>query len=500
MSSRSSRSPRSLPIRWRLTLWYGAVLAGILLLVSLAGYLRYRSAAWRAFDADLVSNLDGVRGALQEELKEALAAPPDASAPSDGLGPLRHAAEATLDEFRLSGFDAEVRAGEDARIPLARTAGLSRTLFPEAIWARLARSAAATILDAGEGRRCAVRVLSPGAALQPVTVALADRTSGVEQTLGSIRRSLVGIGLAGLSLALLGGYWLATRALAPIDSLTTQAGRLAAAPTTTSANRLEILHAGDELGRLAATFNRLLERVEAAGSQLKGFIADAAHELKTPVAVVRAESELALSGERPVEEYRESLAVIAGESARLSRLVGDLTLLAEGQALAHPLERRLVDLVELIHEVRRGLQPLAAARGIRIDVQSENGAEYRGDERLLRQTLTNLIENAVKYSPERGTVRIAVASQDGRREIRVVDAAPTLAPDERLHVFDRFYRSARARSEDATGSGLGLAIVRWAVRLHGGEVRAEPVEPRGNAFVVELPLSPEASAPQPSAR
>jgi len=215
------------------------------------------------------------------------------------------------------------------------------------------------------------------------------------------------------------------------------------------------------------------------------------------VAVVRAEAELTLSSPRTAETYRESLGTIAVESARLSRLVGDLTLLAEGQTLAQPLERRLVDLSELAHDVRRSLRPLATGRDVRIEIDANGFAEYRGDERLLRQTFLNLAENAVKFSPPGGRVAIGVSEAPGRLEVRFADDAPTLSPQDRERVFERFYRTAQARDDGASGSGLGLAIVQWAVGLHGGRVRVEPRSPRGNVFVVELPAAAKDSAAGP---
>ena len=314
-------------------------------------------------------------------------------------------------------------------------------------------------------------------------------TTLVEETLGSIRRALLEYGVAGLFLALLGGYWLATRALGPIDEMTTQAGRMAAASSTTKVRRLDVRNAGDELGRLAATFNLLLERIEDSMSRTKGFIADAAHELKTPVSVVRIGSELALSGDRSPDEYREALRAISLESTHLSDLVSDLTLLAEGELLEQPTERRLLDLSELVHDVARSLRGVASERRTSIEIEAPEGLEYRGDERLLRRAAVNLLENAVKFSPEGARVGVTLSREDGQVELRVVDEAQTLAASERERVFERFYRSQESRSQGIPGSGLGLAIVRWAVTLHGGAVRVEPRATLGNTFVIELPVS-----------
>jgi signal transduction histidine kinase len=244
----------------------------------------------------------------------------------------------------------------------------------------------------------------------------------------------------------------------------------------------------DELGRLAKTFNDLLARLESSARQMRGFVADAAHELKTPVSVVRAEAELSLSGDRSLEDSRDALRAIARQSEELSRLVSDLTLLAEGETFDHPLERRLVDLNELAHEVTRSQRALAAGREVVVDVESTGCVEYRGDERLLRQVLKNLVENAIKFSRSPGHVGVSVSEEPRAIEVRVLDEAPTLSAADREKVFERFYRTQQSRSADVPGSGLGLAIARWAVRLHGGEIRVEPRGSAGNVFVVTFPL------------
>ncbi|HEY1435237.1 MAG TPA: HAMP domain-containing sensor histidine kinase [Thermoanaerobaculia bacterium] len=456
---------------------------------SVATYVRYRAAALKAFDVDLQSNLDTLQNALGEEIREALGAAAAASVP-----PLQTAANEAVAAFRLNGLYAEIRVGDRAERPLARVAGAQieegGRLLDDAAWSRLAGSSRAQVLDLAGGRRGVARSVREPETGELVTLVVADRTTLVEQTLSSIRASLIEFGAAGLFLALAGGYWLATRALGPIDTLTTQAGAMAAQPSSPG-GRLAIPSASDELGRLARTFNLLLERIEHSVSQTRAFIADAAHELKTPVAIIRTEAELSLSGERSLAESREALAAIAAESDHLSRLVSDLTLLAEGETLEHPVERRLVDLAELLHEVVRALRSLASSRQVTVDVEASGGQEYRGDERLLRRILMNLVENAIKFSRNGGRIGVALSETAGSLELRVVDEAPTLSAEEQQRVFQRFYRSPQTRSSGAAGSGLGLAIVEWAVTLHGGRIRVEPRTPAGNVFVVDFPAAQE---------
>ncbi len=466
----------------------------ILALFSVASYLRYRAAAWKAFDLDVQTNLDTLQSALEEEIREAADAARTDGTLREPSRRLKRAADLAVAAFRLNGLYAEIRSGAAASTLLARVpgAGLGEgdRLLNDSVWEQLAGHLAARVLLLPDGRRGVARSFRPRSLDETVTLVVADRTTLVEQTLGDIRRAFFQFGAAGLFLALAGGYWLATRVLRPIDTLTTQADAMAASPSAPG-SRLGIRNPHDELGRLGMTLNRLLDRVELSMSRTKAFIADAAHELKTPVAIVRTEAELSLSRHRSIEESREALSAIAAESAHLSRLVSDLTLLAEGELLEHPLERRLVDLRELLQEVARSLRSLAESRQVSIEFEAAAGVEYRGDERLLRQIFVNLVENAIKFSGPNTCIGASLFRVGESVELSVLDEAPTLLPADREKVFDRFYRSPVAAKKDATGSGLGLAIVAWAVKLHGGRVRVEPRDSIGNRFVVTLPLAEE---------
>jgi signal transduction histidine kinase len=478
-----------------MTAWYGAALCLILVLFSGATYLRYRTAAWNAFDADMRNNLDALEGEWLAELREAKSgarAPAPADAP---VSPYAIAAQRTVSGFRLNGLYAEIRRGGSAPALLARIPGAGlgpgEALLDDAVWKGVAEGRQERVLALPRGRRALIRsFISPGEN-EPVTLVVADRTVLVEDTLTSIRRAFLELGSGGLLLAIVGGYLLAARALAPIDSLTAQAGRMAAAPTSSEPRRLDVPQTDDELARLARTFNHLLERIEESIERTRHFIADAAHELKTPISIVRTEAELALAGERSQEEHRSALRAIADESARLSHLVSDLTLLAEGETLDLPLEHRLVDLVELLHDVTRSLRALAASREISVEVEAIGSCQLRGDERLLRKIAMNLVENAIKFSPCRSRIGVSLCREGDRIELRVLDQAPTLGASERERVFERFYRSQEARSSGTAGSGLGLAIVRWGVALHGGRIRVEPRMPEGNVFVADFPLGRE---------
>jgi signal transduction histidine kinase len=465
----------------------------ILGLFCAAIYWLSRRALWESFDADLLKNLSVLENEFEEEASENRS-PSVRQSPGTGSGStpedvLRRAAKETFSELRLVGISAEFRLGGRSEILLARSpanqeasaAGVA--LARERLGARANRP-----FFASPGYRGVFRSIPPIEGYGPVTLVLVKDTGMVDRSLGLIRRSLAGVSIFGVLLALGGGYILAYRALRPIDSLGRQAGLLLDARAVSS-HRLQVANEADELGRLASVFNRLLEKLDAALLQMKRFVEDAAHELRSPVAVVRGEAELALSRDRSVTEYRDTLKTIARESVHLSRLVRDLTLLSEAEGTECRIESRLVDLGEIVAEAVRALQGPAEARQVRLEVGGGDGVQCIGDEHLIHEILSNLIENAIKFSPEGSCARIELFSGASTSEIHVSDQAPTIPYSERERVFERFYRGAAARSGEIEGSGLGLAIVRWAAERHGGCVRIAPTVPFGNVFIVELPAS-----------
>jgi signal transduction histidine kinase len=262
-----------------------------------------------------------------------------------------------------------------------------------------------------------------------------------------------------------------------------------------AANLDEALPVGtgrDELGRLATVFNELLARLKQSIEQQRQFMADASHELRTPVSILRGEADIALQvEERTPDEYREALRVVHHEARRLSRIVDDLFLLARADAGQQPLRPGELYLDELAGECVRAMRSLAARRGVRLSCHAEGELPYRGDEPLLHRLLLNLLDNALKYSRPGGEVRVDLARRDGGYVMRVADAAPPIDADAAERIFERFYRVDRDRARSAPsaagGAGLGLPIARWVAEAHGGSLRLAATSPAGNEFEVFLP-------------
>lgn len=288
-----------------------------------------------------------------------------------------------------------------------------------------------------------------------------------------------------LLLASLGGLFLANQALKPVDRITRTAQKIGSGDLSQRIP-LEGLPK-DEIGRLAETFNDMLSRLEASFDQMKRFTADASHELKTPLSILRGEVEIGLMRLRSPEEYQEILRSCLEEIGRMSRIVDDLLTLARVDSGELAIRREKVDLDEVAGEVWRAFYREAVGRGLRFSFEATK-VRVIGDRERLRQMIANLVDNAVKYTPEGGWVELAVGSEDGLATVTVRDTGEGIPPEHQERVFDRFYRVDKARSREKGGTGLGLSICKGIAEAHGGKILLESEPGVGSVFKVLLPL------------
>jgi signal transduction histidine kinase len=289
-----------------------------------------------------------------------------------------------------------------------------------------------------------------------------------------------------LLIAVVPGSLLVRRSLAPIGDMTRQAARIGAERL---GERLPTGNPRDELGALARVLNDLLDRLQAAFAQQRRFMAEAAHELRTPVAVVRAETELALSGERPAAEYREALGVVWSESERLGRIVDDLLTLSRAEAGEYPLRAGHADLAEVVADVVRAHRALAATRDVTLVADTADELPLNGDEVLLSRMLRNLVENAVKHGRIGDQVRVEARRDGDTYVLRVADTGPGISEAARDRVWEPFFRGAGARAGGAEGgAGLGLPIARWIAEAHGGVLELADTGPHGTVFEARIPV------------
>jgi signal transduction histidine kinase len=278
--------------------------------------------------------------------------------------------------------------------------------------------------------------------------------------------------------------------------MSSQAGRIGAANLH---ERLAIENEKDELGHLARSFNGLLNRLAESFDRQRRFMADASHELRTPVAILRGESEVALSQQqRSAEEYRESLGVLHHEAERLTRIVEDLFTLTRADAGQYPLEARDLYLDELIAECVHSARTLAQAKKISLTFDEAPESPIRADESLLRRMLLNLLDNAIKYTPDFGRITVACRPSGQEYAVSIADTGMGIPAELRPRIFERFFRAdkARSRSEsDGGGAGLGLAISRWIAEAHRGRLELTCSDSTGSTFTAYLPVDSGTSSP-----
>ena len=318
------------------------------------------------------------------------------------------------------------------------------------------------------------------------TVQMGLPINQVNQTLVLFRGYLLMLAPLLLLAAASGGFWLSRKALSPVDAITRTARTVNA---TNLSDRLERLTTGDELQRLSDTLNEMLGRIEQAFIRVTQFTADASHELRTPISLIRTEAEIALRRSRGDAEYREALRHILLEAERTSALVEELLSLARADSGRETLRISSVDLSTIVREVSEQWRELMAARNLTFtcDVTDEELAVL-GDRNALQRLLTVLLDNAAKYTPAPGTVDLHLEMTGELAAIRVSDSGIGIALEDQPKIFDRFYRADKARSRNLEGAGIGLAIAQWIVQQHKGSITVQSSPGKGSTFLVQLPL------------
>jgi signal transduction histidine kinase len=316
---------------------------------------------------------------------------------------------------------------------------------------------------------------------QAYTLEIGASRAEMHRALELLQTLLFGLVPVVIAISCLGGAWLSRRALRPVDEITTAARAIGIENLTC---RLPSTGTGDELERLAQTWNATLARLESAVAVLSRFAADASHELRTPVAVIRTGAELALRRERSPEAYREALREIAAESERMTQLVEDLLLLARRDARAG-MPMAPIDLREVLNDAAQELHGLADARDIRIRVATgSDDATIAGNAAALRRLFLALLDNALKYSPGGTEVSAAVVRKDGRIVAVIADQGIGIAGDDLPHIFQRFYRANKSRSDG--GHGLGLSLAQSIAAAHDAVIDVSSEPGRGSMFQVSF--------------
>ena len=461
-------------LRARLTIFYVSALAFALLSVGGLIYILLAQALYSRIDDNLHALLQITNNSLRNDLEEG----------QDAADAARStAAELSSREQMLAIYDSAGRllaeAGRDKDLEIILP-------DPSAIGDDPVMETVAERQDRDDRHRLSVRRIEiPRFGVRYIVVAGSslERTDDELEALRSILLYIVPLALA---LAAIGGWFLAHRGLSPVAAMVARARRIGAEDLSA---RLPVMNPDDELGRLAATFNDLLGRLEAALTQQRQFMTDASHELRTPVTTTRTAASVALQRlHREERDYRETLEIVEQQTIRLSRLVDDMFTLARADAGNYPVRRDAMYLDETVEEVARAARVVGAARSIAIDIDTVVPAPFTGDEELIQRLLVNLIDNAVRHTADGTAVKVQVTTQANGYVIAVSDRGPGIPAESQRHIFERFYRADPSRTRlGGGGAGLGLALVRWIAEVHGGSAELTSSSSDGSTFTVFLP-------------
>jgi heavy metal sensor kinase len=289
-----------------------------------------------------------------------------------------------------------------------------------------------------------------------------------------------------LALAILGGFLVIKWALAPVKKITATAEEITSQHLD---KRLPMVETGDEIANLSKTLNQMISRLEESFQSINRFTADASHELRTPLTIIRGELETSLLDRSLSRNVRETIYSLIEETENLSKIVQCLLSLSRLDAGRGQMERVRLNLSELVSTITDQMAPLADEKYVTLNAQMEERAEVVGDRVRLKQVVVNLLDNAIKYTPEGGTVTVGVNVSDRYAELEVSDTGPGIPHSDLPHVFERFFRADRIRLGTIEGAGLGLSIVESICTAHGGVVKAENQANGGCRFIVQLPLA-----------
>ena len=471
-------------VRVRLTLWYTGLLALFLVLLSLITYFIFWRSTLRRTDSDLAQLSEAFLSTVRAEMQDNFGADAPRQATQEAI------AEHRFRDHVFAVLDSKcelLASSQDLPNERSQAGLLSSAPFQELV---ADSSGADHLLRNMKGGRSGYRAFVRKFPLkgETYTLVILQSLHAQREMLEEVRATFAWVIPIAIVLASAGGYFLARKSLAPVVAMSSQAGRISAENLH---ERLPVQNARDELGHLAASFNELLERVDQSFERQRRFMSDASHELRTPAAILRGESEVALSRtERSAEEYRESLAVLHAEAQRLTQIVEDLFTLTRADAGQYPLSIQEFYLDELVGECTHAARSLALAKQITLACEMPEELPIRADETLLRRMILNLLDNAIKYTPPKGRVTLTCGRAGSEYALSVTDSGPGIPLELQQRVFERFFRAdnARTRSEnDGGGAGLGLSIARWIAEAHHGSLIVARSDSTGSTFTAQLP-------------
>jgi|YelNatPaOPRAMG01_1025707.scaffolds.fasta_scaffold10142_9 heavy metal sensor kinase len=462
----------SLSIRAKLTLWYLVILGGLLCFFSLFLYLTLEKKLKENFDHKLRSTAYVIRSSVMEPF-------PTGPSLADVERIMReHFGFKPIGRF-IQLFDETGKKASNIKemeIPLSLKT-LESLSKGEEVFENV------TLKDGTVLRVLSVPIIVNGKMLGVVQVGSPfDQIRETLRELLLILLILVPLALMGASL---GGLFLAEKALRPIARITKTAQMIASGDLSQRIPSEGLPQ--DEMGNLVNTFNHMISKLQKLFDETKRFTADASHELKTPLSILQSEIEFGLKRPRSPEEYQEILRSCLEEIRRMSKILNGLLTLARADAGAIRLKDEVVDVGEVAQGVWKNFFKVAKENGLEFYFQGES-VKVRGDRDYLKQLIVNLVDNALKYTPSGGYIRLSTSAQNGVALIEIEDTGEGIPEEDQERIFDRFFRVDKARSREKGGAGLGLSICKWIVQAHGGEISLKSALGQGTTFTVKLPL------------
>jgi heavy metal sensor kinase len=462
-------------IGFRLAAWYFLVFACGVAAFSVAAWFAMRASLYHAIDEALEDRVHGVQSFMERQIS------------SLSIPEIR-------DEFREHsvlgpGGDLFQVADENGQW-LYRSVPLESNNVPVALPRAISTPRFQTLRVQDHVLRFySQRIVVNG---KPYTVQVAALMNEVFEALGWFRIILALAAPLLLIAASAGGYWISRRALAPVDEISHAAQRISIENLT---DRLQVPRTGDQLQRLSETLNAMLSRLEASVRRMSQFTADASHELRAPVTLIRTTAEVAaLKRDRPASEYLEALDDILEESERTSQVVDSLMLLARADSGKESLEQVSVDACAIVRSATEQGERLARNREVDFSVDlPSKPIPVLADPEALRRALLILMDNAAKYTTRGGSVKVGLTRSDGWAVASVADTGIGIGPQDVAHIFDRFWRADKARSREQGGAGLGLSIAKWIVDMHGGKISVQSEPGIGSVFEIRVPTGKDAT-------
>lgn len=462
----------NLPIRWRLTIWYGGILAAILVVFASGVYIY--------FSNSLQKNIDTKIKSIGEVLSSAMTETHDQSI----FGNFERYLENVLGRKPKGKFiqimDSSGKIG-------AKMSDIETETLPTSFLTLERALKGEVVYETIEDPKPRLRMVTIPIMEKNKTTSIVQVGTSLEDFDETMRRLLIIMIISiptSLSLTLGVGYFMAKKALKPVDQIRKAAIKISSSSLDA---RIDIGRRSDELGRLARTFNDMISRLEDAFQRINQFSIDVSHELKTPLTVLKGETEVALRKERESEDYKKLLLSNLEEIDRMARIIDDLLLLSKADTKDIRLRMEAIDLRNLVFDICMDMKLFAENKGVELIIGELEAARVMGDELKLRRMLLNIVENGIKYTHRGGRVEVSSVLSNGYARIDVRDNGIGIQEGDIKYIFDRFYRGDKSRGREK-GTGLGLSISKWIAEAHKGSIEVKSRPMRGSLFSVKLPV------------